>query len=249
MNKKFKVPRSIYPNFFTSLNALCGFASIVMASEGNFLFASWLILIAAVCDALDGIMARLTNSSSQFGVELDSLVDCVSFGAAPAFLIYKAHMYHYGYWGIFISSFLLIFGAYRLARFNVELVGFNKDTFSGIPIPLQAITTASFVYCFYNGSTAIASPYDILTIPVIILLSIMMVSTVKYPTLPKFSIESFKKDISLFIFAILAFVFVLVAGLNQVFFAFIAFIFIGIIKSIYNLIFGNNVPGEKNNLS
>ncbi len=249
MINKIKVPRSVFPNTFTSLNALCGFASIVMASEGNFVYASWLILIAAVCDALDGMMARLTKSSSQFGVELDSLVDCVSFGAAPSFLIYKAHMYQYGFWGIVISSALLIFGAYRLARFNVELVGFSKDSFSGIPIPLQAITTASFVFCFYNGVDAMSDPYSTFTIPLIVLLSIMMVSKIKYPTLPGFSLESIKKNIYVLLYFLIAGIFVLIAGLDKVFFVLIVFIFIGIIKSIFDLIFKSSVPLEKNNLN
>ena len=81
------------PNLFTSLNMFCGFLSIISASEGNYIYSAWLIFTAAIFDALDGLVARLTNSSSELGVELDSLSDIVSFGAAPSFLLYKSFLY------------------------------------------------------------------------------------------------------------------------------------------------------------
>jgi len=73
-------------------------------------------------------MARITRSSSQFGVELDSLADVVSFGAAPSFMVYQAYLYTLGNWGIMIAALPVVFGAIRLARFNVQLVGFDKIT-------------------------------------------------------------------------------------------------------------------------
>jgi CDP-diacylglycerol--serine O-phosphatidyltransferase len=113
----------------------CGFLSILSASEGNINYAAWLIFIAAIFDALDGMVARLTNSSSELGVELDSLSDIVSFGAAPSFLLYKTYFYSMDVWGILISAAPLIAGGFRLARFNIQLVGFSKSFFLGLPIP------------------------------------------------------------------------------------------------------------------
>jgi CDP-diacylglycerol--serine O-phosphatidyltransferase len=137
-------------------------------------------------------MARITRSSSQFGVELDSLADVVSFGAAPSFMVYQAHLYTLENWGIIIAALPVVFGAIRLARFNVQLVGFDKDYFNGLPIPMQAITICSFILQYYStGNGLIGWTGNGLTIFVIIL-SLLMISRVKYDTLPKFSRRQLK---------------------------------------------------------
>src|SRR5512138_873466 len=100
--KRLRVTPSIIPNLFTAMNMFSGFLSIINTSEGKYNYAAWLIIIAAVFDALDGVMARLTKSSSELGVELDSLSDLVSFGTAPAFLIYRSYLYEYNAAGIII---------------------------------------------------------------------------------------------------------------------------------------------------
>ncbi len=123
---RFRVTRSIIPNLFTAMNMFAGFFSILNSSQGEYLYAAWLIIIAAIFDALDGAVARLTKSSSELGVELDSLSDIVSFGAAPAILLYKSHLYTYNTAGVLIAALLLLAGGFRLARFNVQLVGFRK---------------------------------------------------------------------------------------------------------------------------
>ncbi|MCL4279250.1 MAG: CDP-diacylglycerol--serine O-phosphatidyltransferase, partial [Ignavibacteriaceae bacterium] len=139
MNRPRLTP-SVIPNLFTAMNMFCGFLSIINASEGNYEYSAWLIFVAAVFDALDGLVARLTNSSSELGVELDSLSDVVSFGAAPSFLLYKTFFYSMNTWGILISALPLIAGGFRLARFNIQLVGFSKSFFLGLPIPSAALT-------------------------------------------------------------------------------------------------------------
>ncbi|MCK5087939.1 MAG: CDP-diacylglycerol--serine O-phosphatidyltransferase, partial [Melioribacteraceae bacterium] len=131
--------RSLLPNSATALNLFSGFLSIIFASNNNFHLAALFIFIAAFFDLIDGLLARLTNSSSKFGVELDSLADVVSFGAAPSFLIYKSYLFQYDFIGILISSLILIFGAFRLARFNVQLENIKtKLDFNGLPIPVAA---------------------------------------------------------------------------------------------------------------
>ena len=146
--KKLRPTTSIIPNLFTSMNMFCGFLSIINASQGKFIYSAWLIIIAAIFDGLDGIVARLTNSSSALGVELDSLSDVVSFGAAPAYLIYATELFKLNVFGVIISSLLMIAGGFRLARFNVQLVGFNKEFFKGLPIPTSALTIATFILTF-----------------------------------------------------------------------------------------------------
>ena len=182
-----KITRKVVPGLLTTLNIFCGFLSIIFASQGQLNIAAWIIILAAVFDSLDGVMARITHSSSQFGVELDSLADVVSFGAAPSFLAYQTYLSTIEPWGIFIAALPVMLGAIRLARFNVQLVGFDKDYFNGLPIPMQAITVCAFVLQFDGGIIGTDSTAGLGLIVLVIILSLLMVSHVKYDTMPKFS--------------------------------------------------------------
>ncbi len=155
--------------------------------------AAWLIILAAIFDALDGMMARITKSSSSFGVQFDSLSDVVSFGAAPAFLVYQVHFHTFGGPGILLSSILMIFGGLRLARFNVQLVGHEKEYFKGLPIPAQAVTIASYVLTFYQGTAGLSgAPRDLLA-PFVVVLSALMVSSLRYDAIPSLSRRSIRR--------------------------------------------------------
>ena len=233
MNRPRLTP-SVIPNLFTAINMFCGFLSILSASEGNFNYAAWLIFIAAIFDALDGMVARLTNSSSELGVELDSLSDIVSFGAAPSFLLYKTFFYSMDTWGILISAAPLIAGGFRLARFNIQLVGFSKSFFLGLPIPSSALTIASFILAFYNDG--FSKPISDFITPMILVLSFLMVSNIRYETLPKISLKSIKEKPYHFIFLIFAAVLVAFMYVKGLFLAFVFMIVIGIFRHIYKLI-------------
>lgn len=226
------ITRAVVPTLFTVLNMFCGFLSIVQVSEGRFVEAGYFILLAGVFDSLDGVMARLTKSSSQFGVEIDSLSDVVSFGAAPAFLVYKLHLFHLGTVGLIISSLLVILGGIRLARFNVQLVGFDKDYFRGLPIPSSAIAIVFYVLTFavdgnrFEGFTGTIFPYIVVT------LSLLMVSTIKYDTLPKLS----KKEITKHPIRFTSYFFALLISIftkgEWVFYVFSGFIIFGILRHL-----------------
>jgi CDP-diacylglycerol--serine O-phosphatidyltransferase len=233
MNRPRLTP-SVIPNLFTAINMFCGFLSILSASEGNFNYAAWLIFIAAVFDALDGLVARLTNSSSELGVELDSLSDIVSFGAAPSFLLYKTFFYSMNTWGIIISAIPLIAGGFRLARFNIQLVGFSKSFFLGLPIPSSALTIASFVLAFYNDGYP--KPISDFITPMILVLSFLMVSNIRYETLPKISLKSIKEKPFHFIFLIIAALLVIFMYKKGLFLVFVFMIVIGILRHLYKLI-------------
>jgi CDP-diacylglycerol--serine O-phosphatidyltransferase len=222
---------------FTAMNMFCGFLSLINAASGEYLYACWLIIIAAVFDLLDGAMARLTNSSSALGVQLDSLSDLVSFGVAPSFLIYKTHLFYYDSIGIILSSLLMIAGGFRLARFNVQLVGFSKSFFTGLPIPSAAITIAGFIIAFYTkGSGYVPSAVQYI-IPLVIVLSYLMVSRVKYDTLPKFSKEELKNKPYLYLVpVILILLFVFVPFKRILFLIFVLIILFGIFRHLYNLV-------------
>lgn len=229
-----RLTSSVIPNLFTSLNMFCGFLSIISASEGNYIYSAWLIFIAAIFDALDGLVARLTNSSSELGVELDSLSDIVSFGAAPSFLLYKSFFYSMDTWGIIISAMPLIAGGFRLARFNVQIVGFSKSFFLGLPIPSSALTIASFVLAFY--SDGFPNPISDFITPMVLVLSFLMVSNIRYETLPKLSLKSVKEKPYHFIFLIVSAILVAIMYKKGLFLVFVFMIVIGILRRLYKLI-------------
>jgi CDP-diacylglycerol--serine O-phosphatidyltransferase len=228
-----KITPSIIPNLFTSLNLLCGFLSVLHTSKGNFENGAWFIIAASIFDALDGIMARLTKSSSELGVELDSLSDVVSFGLAPSFLLYSTYLHNLNAIGILISSMPLIAGAFRLARFNVQLVGFDKKFFTGLPIPLCALTFVTFFLGFHNADRHF---FELALIPLVLFLSFLMVSKVKYDSLPKISLSEFKSNPIKFFIIFFLVVIVFLYGLKGLFFAFVFVILFGIFRHIFNKI-------------
>jgi CDP-diacylglycerol--serine O-phosphatidyltransferase len=234
---RLRITPSVIPNMFTAMNMFCGFLSIINVASGEYIYACWLIIIAAVFDMLDGTMARLTKSSSALGVQLDSLSDLVSFGVAPAFLLYKTCLFNYNAAGIIISSLLMIAGGLRLARFNVQLVGFSKTFFTGLPIPSSAIAVASFVIAFYNKGTGFDPLVIIYIIPLVLILSYLMVSNIKYDTFPKFNRQELKnKPYLYFTPLILVLLFVFIPLKRILFLIFVLIILFGIFRHLYNML-------------
>lgn len=233
--KRIRITPSVIPNLFTSMNMFCGFFSIINASQGNYIYAAWLIVGAAVFDALDGVMARLTNSSSELGVELDSLSDIVSFGAAPSFLIYSVFLFNYNALGVIIASLPMIAGGFRLARFNVQLVGFEKSFFKGLPIPASGITISALILGFHQIGIGFPERIKIFVIPLIFILSYLMVSTIRYDTLPKFNKKELKEKPQLILFVVLGILLIFLTSPGRaLFFIFVLIILFGIFRHIYN---------------
>ncbi len=198
MNRKFN---TVVPNLFTILNLFFGFFAVLSAVQDRLVAASWMILLAGVWDALDGKIARKTLSFSEFGVQLDSLADVVSFGVAPAILVYQVFFYQLGASGILLSFLPLMFGAIRLARFNVSQESFDKENFSGLPIPAMAATLATYV--IFNYDIWEGLKFAPLLIPLVIFLCILMVSNVEYEAMPKFSFREGKRN-SVLLFLVIA---------------------------------------------
>lgn len=168
----------ILPNLMTTCNLFAGFFSVIQALRGNFLWAAYAIVIAAIFDQLDGRLARLTRSTSKFGAEYDSICDVVSFGMAPALLLFLWALEPFGRVG-WVACFLYVAcGALRLARFNVQAGVVEKAYFQGLPIPMAAGIVASSVLAFTDlGWEASASR---LLLFMTILLAFVMVSTFRY---------------------------------------------------------------------
>ncbi len=171
--------RGIYilPSMFTLLGLLCGFYSLVSTIQGNYEHAAWAIIGAAIFDMLDGRVARLLNAETAFGAELDSLADMVSFGVAPAVLVYLWALTPYDKLG-WLAAFLIVAGsALRLARFNVQLASQDKRYFQGLPTPALAIFMASGVL-FYSSFDA--TPSSGLWLMLSIGLAWLLVSNVRF---------------------------------------------------------------------
>jgi CDP-diacylglycerol--serine O-phosphatidyltransferase len=215
-----------------------GFMSVLSSADRDYVSAGWLIILAAIFDTLDGIMARLTRSSSEFGVELDSLSDLVSFGVAPSFLIYKIGLHTLGPMGTLSSAMLMVFGGLRLARFNVQLVGFDKDYFKGLPIPSSAIVVSSFVLSFYDRATGVLD-VDTIFLPVIaICLSLLMVSTVRYDTIPKFSRRAIRSHPLKFVVFMISLVIIVATVGKALFWLFVLYIVGGLIRWVFERLRG-----------
>jgi CDP-diacylglycerol---serine O-phosphatidyltransferase len=225
-----RITRAVVPSLFTVLNMFCGFNAIVSTANSDYVVAVWFVILAGVFDSVDGMMARLTKSTSQFGVEIDSLSDIVSFGVAPAFLVYHVYMRELGGMGVLISSLLMILGGIRLARFNVQLVGFDKSFFTGLPIPAAAVAVCSFILQTYDDTFGLSVMGRMFLPYLVIAISLLMVSRVKYDTFPKFSKRGIKKEpfkFSLFIVGVL----VVVATKGQALFGVtILFILYGVVR-------------------
>jgi CDP-diacylglycerol--serine O-phosphatidyltransferase len=142
--------RGIFPGTFTMGNVVCGFIAILTTFEGHITTACWFIILAGFLDALDGKIARLSGGASQFGVELDSLADFLSFGVAPAFLVYAIKFTMLGKWGWVPPIVFIMAAAYRLARFNLLADTEEKKDFIGLPVPMAALAVVSFIIFTYD---------------------------------------------------------------------------------------------------
>lgn len=182
----------IIPNAFTLGNLFFGIWAIVSASRGAFEVAAWLIVFAGIADTMDGRVARVTKTGSKFGEELDSLVDAISFGVAPALIVY--HLFLATEHWSWIAAFFYIMGAVvRLARFNVEQAGHAKVAFHGLPSPSAGMTLATF-YPFSQTPLfqqyLAGWPWPMIITALLFALSVLMMSHVLYPVVPKFGVRS-----------------------------------------------------------
>ncbi len=186
-------PLYILPNFFTATSIFCGIVSIMFASNSSFELAAWFIILSMLCDGLDGRVARLTNTSSKFGIEFDSLADVVAFGVAPAMLVY----YYiptiganygfdgaYGLYRIFACALFVIFGAIRLARFNITTSDSDPHSFIGLPIPSAAVIIALWILVDIRY-VIFAPSYSYVLLLLAFFVSILMVSNIRYPSFKK----------------------------------------------------------------
>ncbi len=172
----------ILPNLFTTAALFAGFFAIVQAMNGNFEFAPLAIYIAMIMDGLDGRVARWTGTESDFGAEYDSLADVVSFGLAPALVIYEWALSGLGTLGWLAAFIYAVCGALRLARFNTQLAAADKRYFQGLPIPAAAAFLMGFVWVLLSYGVP-GKEISILALLMTVLAGALMVSNIRYHSL------------------------------------------------------------------
>lgn len=180
-DRRESIRKGVYllPNLVTTGSLFAGFYSIVSTMNGDYNRAAWFILVSAVFDALDGKVARLTGTTSKFGVEYDSLADLVAFGVAPGLLMFSWALKPFGKLGWLAAFLYVVCGALRLARFNVQVNTVESKRFVGLPIPAAAWMVASCVLLFYQlGGTGTIKKVSILLL--IYVLAYLMVSNIRY---------------------------------------------------------------------
>ncbi len=190
MKKKKRNTIYLLPNLLTTLSLLAGFYSMVSTIERQFLNAAIAIFVSCLFDMLDGRVARLTHSTSRFGVEYDSLSDVIAFGVAPGLLVYVWALRSFGNFGWLAAFLFVACGAVRLARFNVQVDTVQKKSFLGLPIPAAAAAIAGTIllyFCSWSETGIIESWLQYRSIlksvlmPLLIyVLAFLMVSNIRY---------------------------------------------------------------------
>lgn len=190
------------PNIFTGLNMACGFASMIFSSRGMHYEAAMILILGAIFDSVDGRVARLTGTSSSFGEQFDSLSDAVSFGVAPAFLIYQKYLIDYGRLGAVVSFIYLLCGALRLARFNANISKVRSDFFQGLPSPGAAMGILGLV--LLADRFPIIDEYAGFTLIYTAIYGILMITTIPFHSFKNSELVRRHKRAMLFIFFICA---------------------------------------------
>ncbi|MEJ2156345.1 MAG: CDP-diacylglycerol--serine O-phosphatidyltransferase [Desulfobacteraceae bacterium] len=206
--RRDRLRRSIYllPNLFTALNLFCGFFAMVAAIDGKFVAAAYAIIVAGIFDNLDGKIARVTHSTSKFGVEFDSLCDLVSFGVAPGLMMYLWALQPLGRIGWLAGFLFVACGALRLARFNTQVGTVDSRYFVGLPIPAGAgMNAVTILFCHKVGVEPNA--YPLVFLIMLYTLSFLMVSTIKYPSFKNADVLR-NKNFNVLVAAILVLIFI-----------------------------------------
>ncbi|HEV8497128.1 MAG TPA: CDP-diacylglycerol--serine O-phosphatidyltransferase [Gemmatimonadaceae bacterium] len=194
----------LLPNGLTLFNLFCGIYAIILAIRGEFATAPAFIVLGGIADTLDGRVARATGTGSRFGEELDSLVDAISFGFAPAVIMYL-EMPNHGTWEWLLVFIFTSCAVMRLARFNVEQAGRKKTHFHGLPSPAAGLTLATYywfsqtplynqtVILFTDSKTLSDLPWHVILRGLMAILAALMISDVPYPTIPSVGYRSFRQ--------------------------------------------------------
>ena len=197
----------ILPNLFTTASLFAGFYAIIQATQGNFDVSAAAIFIAAIMDSLDGRVARMTNTVSEFGKEYDSLSDVIAFGLTPALVSYEWALSSLGKVGWLVSFLFVACAALRLARFN-SMVAVDKRFFQGIPCPAAAAFVAAFVWMVFSYENK-GSDWPYATLFITVIASFAMVSNIPYYSFKDINLKGRMPFIGMIV---LVFIFLLISS-------------------------------------
>lgn len=229
------INRGIFPGTFTMGTVVCGFLSLLSSFEGNITTACWFVILAGFFDVADGKVARLAGTSSQFGVELDSLADFLAFGIAPAIVVHSIKLSALGKWGWIISIVFIMACAYRLARFNLLADTEEKKDFLGLPVPAAAFGLVTYIIFSYDLWGELR--YDEILISMIVLFSLLMVSQVQYDMVPDKS--SSKGDRIKLAITLVAAILVVIKPRLLLFPLMAVYILFGMIREAYRMLYSS----------
>ncbi|MCB1050765.1 MAG: CDP-diacylglycerol--serine O-phosphatidyltransferase [Acidobacteria bacterium] len=216
LRKKRNV-KIIFPSLITSFSMICGLFAIMKASDGSefIVQACYLVMVASLLDGVDGKVARLTNTASEFGIQYDSMADLVAFGVAPAFIYFRYYLYQKNMDQIYLllPILFMVCGAVRLARFNITASTYGKSAFQGLPIPAAAVTISVLPalsewvqtkpYLVSRGYAEWFRFENIFpfTVGLLLILSLTMISNLRFDTFETFWFKKFRsKKINMLIF-------------------------------------------------
>ncbi len=227
--------RGIYllPNLFTTAALFAGFYSIVAAMKGVFDTAALAIFVAMIMDSLDGRVARLTNTQSDFGVEFDSLSDMVSFGVAPALVIYSWSLSSLGKFGWLVAFLFTATVALRLARFNTQASSEDKGYFQGLPCPAGAAVIASLVWIGQEYAFT-GKAFPLLVSAITITVGLLMVSKIRYNSFKKIDLKG-KVSFMAILVVVLLFIAISLNPPTVLFIAFILYALSGPVITLHSI--------------
>lgn len=222
----------LLPNLMTAVSLFLGILSILASVKGEFDKAGIYIFLSLIFDGLDGRIARMTGTCSKFGVEFDSLADLVAFGVAPAMLVYFALGHEFGKIGVLAAGFFVVFGAVRLARFNVQSECIEPNVFIGLPIPSAAV----FITCWtvVLAQYGILAEYKALVLAMSFAAALLMVSNIRYASFKKMKLSK-QALMKMFVFVLVLLAVMFLYFLETLTALITLFVLSGILRAIYNL--------------
>jgi CDP-diacylglycerol---serine O-phosphatidyltransferase len=233
----------ILPNTLTLCGMFMGFYSILASLKGLYVDASWAIIIAMVFDGLDGWVARLTHSTTRFGIELDSLSDLVAFGVAPAVMLFKWSLASYGRIGWSAAFLFMACGALRLARYNVQMGSAESKSFTGMPIPGAATIVATMIIFYHEIWETVPAAKNIYILLLTFILAVLMVSTLRFHGAKEIDFSK-RKPFWILVAIVVAFAIIVMHPPIALFIFAMIYLFGGIIENIF-LFYRRRKQGNK----
>lgn len=223
----------VFPNLFTAASAFLGVISIIASANGQFDKAAVYILLSLIFDGLDGRVARMTNATSKFGAEFDSLADIVAFGVAPAMLFYFSVGHMYGKLGSLLCAMYVVFGAIRLARFNIMIGVSEPSVFIGVPIPTAAVVVSMWILLYREHPFMQGLEWIMLV--GLGVLSFLMVSNIRYPSFKKIDMQK-GHLIKILVYLVIVFSLLYLYPIEIGTLLITAYLGYGLIRGLYNFI-------------